>query len=139
MLGLAALLVALWTTPPCETGFCSCVGSRDVPSSVASADAVFTGRVIRVRNSTRDGLQIRRVTLRVDRAWKGVGSRTVAVMTASGSSCGFPFRRRRSYLVFASANPNGSLFTGVCDRTAELSRAASDLRGLGQPMHRWPR
>lgn len=140
MLGLTALLVALWITPPCETGFCSCVGPRDVPSSVASADAVFTGRVVRVRNVTHGGRQLRRVTLRVDRAWKGVDSRTVVVITGSGGGdCGFPFRRRESYLVFAGERTDGLLGTGLCGRTAELSRAAADIRDLGPPALRWTR
>ena len=139
MLGFLALLGALWMAPACETGFCSCVGPRGVPSSAASADAVFTGRVVRVRNVMNGGRQMRRVTLRVDRAWKGVDARTVVVMTGSGGGdCGFPFRRRQSYLVYANGPPGEVLGVGICGRTAEVSRAAADLRELGQPSRRWP-
>jgi hypothetical protein len=145
MLGVLALLGALWMAPPCETGFCSCVGPRDVPSSVASADAVFTGRVVRVRRTLvgwgaeHGPWGARRVTLRVDRAWKGVESRTVVVLTGlGGGDCGFPFRRGESYLVFAGERNGGSLGVGICSRTAELSRAAADLRELGEPSTRFP-
>jgi hypothetical protein len=63
----------------------------------------------------------------------------VVVFTGSGGGdCGFPFRRGESYLVYASANTDGWLGTGICGRTAELSRAAADLRELGTPSWRWP-
>jgi hypothetical protein len=142
MLGFVALLGALWMAPPCETGVCSCAGPRDVPSTVASAQAVFTGRVVSVRNrtvQTPNGPRPRRaVTLRVDRAWKGVESRTVVVLTGQGGGdCGFPFRRGDSYLVYAYGAPGEVLAAGMCGRTAELSRAAADLRALGEPSRRW--
>lgn len=140
MLGLLTLLGALWTAP-CDTGVCSCIPPRDVLSTFRTADAVFTGRVVRARNVTLDnGRQMRRVTLRVDRAWKGVGSRTVVVITGSGGGdCGFPFRRRQSYLVYAHRWNDGQLGAGLCGRTAELARAAGDLRALGPPARVWRR
>jgi hypothetical protein len=144
MLGLLALLGTLWMAPPCETGFCSCAGPRDVPSALASAQAVFTGRVVSVRDTTvqtdHGPWRRRRVMLRVDRAWKGVEAETVTVLTGwGGGDCGFPFERGESYLVYAHGRPGEVLGTGICGRTAELSRAAADVRALGEPTHRWRR
>lgn len=142
MLGFLALLGAL-AVAPCETGFCSCAGRPDVSSALQSADAVFTGRVVSVRNThpwwRRESDPRRRVTLRVDRAWKGVDSRTVVMITRMISTCEFRFRRGESYLVFAHGTGDGSLGAGICGRTAELARAAADLRALGEPAWRWRR
>jgi hypothetical protein len=78
------------------------------------------------------------VTLRVDRAWKGVDSSTVVVVTGMrDAECGFPFRRGGSYLVFAHRRPDGLLEAGICDRTARRWRAARTIRELGEPSRRW--
>ena len=146
MLGFLALIGALWVAPACETAFCSCVPRSAVRTEFDSADAVFTGRVLSVRDTTVDpasghgGWRMRRVVLRADRAWKGVESDTVVVVTGmSDGDCGFRFRRGATYLVFAHAAPDGSLGTGICDRTARLWRAAADVRALGEPARRWRR
>jgi hypothetical protein len=143
MLAFLGLLGALWMAPACETGFCMCAGRLDVRTEFDSADAVFTGRVLAIQDppaSSDGGWQTRRVTLRVDRAWKGMESDTVVVRTGwSDGDCGFRFRRGGSYLVFAGAAEDGSLVTGLCDRTTRLRRAAADLRALGPPARRWPR
>lgn len=142
MLGSLALLGWMWMAPPCETGFCSCVGPREVPAALESAKAVFAGTVVAIRDTTvqtQHGPWSQRVvTLRVDRTWKGVESETVVVLTGwGGGDCGFPFERGESYLVYANGRPGELLGTGICGRTAELSRAAADLRELGEPSHRW--
>lgn len=145
MLGFVALLGALWMAPPCEGGFCMCAYREDVATALAGAHAVFTGRVVAVRDTVIGeghfpGPYVRRVTLRVDRAWKGVDSSTVVVVTGMGDAdCGFPFRRGGRYLVFAHRRPDGLLEAGICDRTARLRRAARTLRALGPPARRWPR
>jgi hypothetical protein len=144
MLGFLALLGALTVAGPCKTGVCSCAGPRDSPSALASADAVFTARVLSVRDTAvgreteRGPWQMRRVTLRVDRVWKGVESRTVVVITGmGGGDCGFPFQRGKSYLVYAHGAGDGSLGAGICGRTAELAYADADLRQLGEPTRHW--
>lgn len=144
MLSFLALLGWMWMTPPCETGFCSCVGPQDVPSAVEGAQAVFTGKVLAVRDTTvgtsHGSWTQRVVTLRVDRTWKGVESETVVVMTGwGGGDCGFPFERGESYLVYADGPPGELLRTGICGRTAPLSLSAADLRALGEPARRWSR
>lgn len=138
MLGFLVLLGGLWTAPACETGFCSCVGPRNAQSARASSDAVFTGRVVSVRDTvvgagTQHGpWQERLVTLQVDRAWKGVESSTVVVMTGmGGGDCGFPFQPGKSYLVYANRGHDGALGTDICGRTAPAAYARADLAALG--------
>ncbi|WP_420128697.1 hypothetical protein [Longimicrobium sp.] len=143
MLSFLALLGSLWITPPCEAAFCKCAAPADVPAAVAASDAVFTGRVLSVRDTTiavgEHAWPVRRVTLRADRAWKGVESRLVVVLTGmGGGDCGFAFRRGESYLVYAHEN-GGVLRAGMCGRTAAVSQARADVHELGQPAHRWRR
>lgn len=143
MIGLVALLGSLWMAPPCEAGFCSCVGPQDVAAAVQSADAVFTGSVVSVRDTVVGGgsahgpWSMRRVTLRVKRAWKGAETRDVIVLTGmGGGDCGFPFQRGKTYLVYAHRSDSGGLGAGICGRTASLRNAAADLRELGTPVQR---
>src|SRR5688572_7555297 len=107
MLGFLALLGSLWMAPSCEGGFCMCAYREDVATEFAGAHAVFTGRVVAVGDTVVGegrfpGPYMRRVTLRVDRAWKGVESDTIVVLTGmNDGACGVRFRRGASYLVFA--------------------------------------
>ena len=143
MIWLLALLGSLWLSPACDTGLCTCVGPRTPAQALESADAAFTGRVIRMRDTVfpgeppNGGWQRRYVTLRVDRSWKGVETRTVTVVTGTGGGdCGFPFEEGESYLVYARGGPD-ELETSICGRTSDLSYAAADLRALGAPRRTW--
>lgn len=143
MLGFLAVLGMMWMAPPCATGACSCATPRDVPSALRTADAVFTGEVVSVRTISvgRGDMrrQVKRVRLWVNLSWKGVDNGSISVITGMGDAdCGFDFRRGESYLVFAS-RADGGLNTGICGRTAELARAAADVRALGPPAYRWRR
>lgn len=65
-------------------------------------------------------------------------SRRVVVLTGmGGGDCGFPFRRGKSYLVYAYRTGDGSLDVRICGRTRDLTHAAADLRELGEPARRW--
>jgi hypothetical protein len=142
MLNVLGLLGALWMAAPCETGFCKGAGPGDVPSSVQSSQAVFAGLVVAMGDTTlqtpNGSLWLRAVTLRVDHVWKGGEAETVVVLTGhGGADCGFLFERGESYLVYADRGVGESLYAGICGRTAELSRAAADIRELGGPLRRW--
>lgn len=140
MIGFVALLGSLWMALPCDAGFCSCVGPQDVATAVQLAGAVFVGRVVSVRDtrvgdgSAHGPWPMRRVTLRVKRAWKGAETQDVVVLTGrGGGDCGFPFERGKTYLVYAHRMDSGGLGAGICGRTASLQRAAEDLEELGPP------
>lgn len=146
MLGFLVLLGALTVAPPCETGFCDCVSPPDVQSARNSAVVVFTGRVLSIRDTVvGEGMQhgpwqMRAVTLRVDRAWKGVDSRRFVVLTGmGGGDCGVPFRRGESYLVYAGGPSAGWPIASICGRTAPLARADADILALGPATARWQR
>jgi hypothetical protein len=73
----------------------------------------------------------RAVKLAVVRAWKGVESETVEVLTASdGAACGYAFVQGGSYLVYASAESDG-LRVNSCSRTRSMADAGEDMAVLG--------
>jgi len=69
-----------------------------------------------------------RVTLRIDRTYKGLDNsrQSVDVWTDFISDCGVQFRKGETYVVFAE-NEDGKLKTGACSRTRRLSEAGDDL------------
>jgi hypothetical protein len=140
---LLGLLGALGQAPPCGR-VCSCAHPRTATVARDRATAVFTGRVLSVRDTVfpvnADGYRSAGhvAVLVVDRAWKGVESDTVPVV--SSEPCSFRFQAGHAYLVYAHAAA-GALHTGMCDRTAPFAaggRVADDLRELGAPARTWP-
>jgi hypothetical protein len=120
VLGLVALL------PDCAYA-CSCMVPRPVERELADSSAVFSGEVIDVEKRP----QVSTVTFRVSKLWKGKQQETRTVSTpSSDAACGYPFKERREYLVYAHGKEE-SLKDNVCGRTKLLSEASADLRVLG--------
>lgn len=141
MLPLLVMLGSLWLPPACTTGFCDCFPPGTVAETRDAAAAVFSGTVVRTHRAMFLRPRGKRViTFRVDRAWKGVDSRTVRVVTGwGGGDCGYPFETGQRYLVYASSEARGeALWANICSRTAALSAAGEDLRALGRPARTWP-
>ena len=144
---LAAFVVvsgfgATLATPDCAHA-CSCgapagASPQDlVRQGLRSSDAVFAGEVTgidrpRLMTSSSDPMS---VTFRVAEAWKGAEGETVDVKTAvSDVSCGYPFDKGDSYLVFASKGTtygDGDLEVALCGSTKPLSEADTALAALG--------
>lgn len=96
--------------------------------------AVFSGTVISISLSQGAILAVK---LKVERTWKYVHEHEIIVFTpASDSHCGFNFEVGQSYLVYASASPQGELWTNHCTRTGRLSIDVNDdlkVLGKGKP------
>jgi hypothetical protein len=127
---LLCALVWLWTAPALA---CKCMPLAPA-ESLEQAVAVFEGRVeemVAPPVEQTGPMAQRRVRLRAVRAWKGVESETVEVMTATESAaCGYTFTLHRSYLVYASA-ADGQLRVTSCSRTRDMAEAGEDLMVLG--------
>jgi hypothetical protein len=94
-----------------------------------TSKAVFSGEALSL--TSRDGLF--EVRFKVQRAWKGVSSPEVIVLTPiEDSHCGFKFTAGRKYLVYADGSTGGNLSTSHCTRTAPLENAEKDLKVLGK-------
>lgn len=114
---------------------CSCVKPPPVKEAVNKASAVFSGKVVEIKEqsglfqSSADPLK---VVFDVKKTWKGTDQTQVIVYTASNSaSCGFHFELNQEYLVYAFAR-DGKLQTTLCSRTADLASAQGDLKVLGE-------
>jgi hypothetical protein len=139
---------------------CECVGSSTPTQALDQSAAVFSGQVVAITHGTRwvdakakrppdcflmgtfdeAGIALCEdedylVTFEVFNSWKGLQGERVEVRTTSqGPACGFDFRVRQAYLVYASASgPNGSLTTGFCTRTRRIADAQKDVEILGKP------
>lgn len=113
---------------------CTCMPTPDPEKEFEQADAVFAGTVIssRKRNGARP-LEDIEVELVVDRVWKGQVTKRFRIFTAESSdSCGYRFKKNRTYLVYAYGKGNDGLQTGICSRTRRLKDAHRDLSVLGE-------
>ena len=114
---------------------CSCVPPDPPLNELARSAAVFSGKVIQVREfhdpntTTISSTDPTTVEFEVDTVWKGTSYETVYLTTArSGGSCGFTFVEGEEYIVYSHDGSNVSL----CSRTSILSQAHDDLEELGE-------
>jgi hypothetical protein len=93
---------------------------------------VFLAEVVAVETEG----QIRTVTLKVDRWWKGGGSAEITVSTSkNGESCGYPFEKGKQYLVYADREEKQkTLRVHLCSRTRTEKEAekTEDFKELGE-------
>ena len=114
---------------------CSCLPSKGVAQELEISSAVFSGKVIEIKrhDQAADPLGQVEVIFEVYKSWKGADKRIVSVFTGSNSaSCGYGFKKGRTYLVYTGGTPQGRLSTSICSRTKRLNKAGEDLRVLGR-------
>jgi hypothetical protein len=129
------ILVGFLAASPKQAYACSCIPPSPPLESMASSDAVFSGKVLRIDEekapiiSSADPVK---VVFEVSRVWKGPEEGAIALSTARDSaSCGYDFVVGEEYLVYAYNSESG-LTTGLCSRTMPLSTAGEDLAALGE-------
>ena len=135
-LGLILSLSLLWFFSNSEQALaCSCVRPGAPSEELAQSAAVFTGRVISVREfhdpnaTTISSTDPTTVEFEVETVWKGLSHETVYFTTArSEASCGFTFVEGEDYIIYSH---DGSTVI-LCSRTALLENADSDLAELGE-------
>src|SRR5215204_1390288 len=136
--------------PPALACTCASFGTE---TALGRADAVFSGKVIKVRYLDGPGQESRDVesrfvvTFEVGRTWKGVKGREFILHTFDNSvTChGYYFREGEEYIVFAYKNrakevrmfephklPEESFGVSLCGGTKPLSEARKDLEVLGE-------
>jgi hypothetical protein len=91
-------------------------------------EAIFSGKVTRVRRVTLNHKVMSEVTFRVERYWAGVESAEV-VIYAGFSSCDIRFRKGDRLIVFARVI-EGRLKTNGCSYTAPQRYEANLVKGL---------
>lgn len=133
---MIAVLFAGSVALPSTASACSCEQPPAVSEELSRSDAVFSGKVI----ATDDKLALfspatHSVVFQVARVWKGSGKSQIKIKTGQGGGdCGYDFNVGQEYLVYAVESTMygaNQLTTIICDRTAVLSQAQSDVAMLG--------
>ena len=135
---LGVCLLGLFVMSAESSYACECV-QRSITAwgELQAADAVFTGRIVSVRQvkvPVRDDgtffyeLEVR---LKVGRVLKGIEGTEVTLRTGTGAGgdCGFRFKKGQKYLIYAYSSNKG-LETDSCSRTKLLTQAAPDFKEI---------
>jgi hypothetical protein len=125
-------LIFLLFIPIGEGNACSCAGTAMPCEEYWKASAVFLGTVSYSTKATSNlgdfDVGQRVLRFNVDKAFRGVDSREVEVITGSGGGdCGYGFQLGGQYLVYAYRSDANILSTSICSRTRPASEAAEDL------------
>ena len=121
-----------------RTFACSCAPfpadeAKAAAIAYGRADVIFLGVATGVTTKLLLPLRVRDTTFEVIASWKGLGSNDAIVVRAAISemACGFKFRKRGRYIVFANWDPDtGSLWTNLCELTREESHAQGLIKAL---------
>jgi len=125
---------------------CSCAGQMTAADEFADAKIVFVGRVESVRDRSSFLTRLFRknpdekhycrdvgmeVTFGVQKAWKGVATRHLVLLTGrGGGDCGVLFKTGVDYIVYAWPPGESGCQTSICTRTREVDHGADDLEFL---------
>lgn len=119
---------------PSGTSACSCAELPTPAEELERSDAVFSGKVLEIKEEKLKGYLIKKVLFEVKNTWKGVDESQVIITTGQGGGdCGFRFIEGQEYLVYANESDMyeaKSLTTVICDRTNRLNALQSDLEFL---------
>jgi TonB family protein len=120
-----------------------CIKPGPPTAELARATAVFSGKVVGrdyvVEKTASGRVQRLIIKIRVERVWKGDISPDVTMYTSEvhlpngvtdSIEEDFRFEDEKDYLIYAFGKSD-HLMTSKCTRTRELSKAAEDLRELG--------
>ena len=123
---------------PSNVYACSCIEPLTVEEQLSQSKAVFTGRVLKVKENTNlNGYRTTSALFEIDQIWKGGSESQIIIHTGSGGGdCGYHFEEGKEYLVYASLSTmygdKEQLETISCDRTNILAQAQADLAVLGE-------
>jgi len=123
--------VLLSSATPKIASACSCIHGT-AKEERKLAETVFLGEIIDMQDSD-DEAYPRRVTLRVERYWKGKKRpREIQVLAGAWATgtCATPLALGRN-LVYAYRR-DGVLVTWTCSRTKSEELAAEEMKGLGR-------
>lgn len=117
---------------------CSCMAPGTPCESYGTANAVFVGTAVSVRELERpkpedlDKWHYRRVfKFSVEQSYLGVDGTEIEIFTGvGGGDCGYQFKIGTRYLVYAHSYQN-RLSTSICTRTKSFASANEDLAFLG--------
>lgn len=133
------LFIVVFVSFPSSIKACSCAQLPSVAEELKGSNAVFSGKVVKIRERRNiKGYKVRSVLFEVENTWKGTKQSQVLITTGlGGGDCGYDFTEGHEYLVYAHDSTmygSKSLVTVICNRTNELSSSKEDLKILGEGM-----
>jgi hypothetical protein len=133
---LSSFIFVMLIHYPIPAYACDCVIQSSVETEFSQSDAVFSGKVISIKESSSPGGYAKKeIIFEVYKTWKGLKESQVKIITGQGGGdCGYHFIPNGEYLVYGRNSDmygNSQLSTGICDRTVDLGAANEDLKILG--------
>lgn len=118
-----------------SVGASSCAEPPPVEEAYAGASSVFVGKVMMVRERTRNV----KVFFKVYKVFKGTLDDVSVVLTSLPNDMGqgYPFQPEEQYLVFTYLQ-DGRDHTRLCTRTKPLSEASADIKALDKILRQEP-
>ncbi len=112
-----------------------CAAVPPVEESYAISSSVFVGKVMNVRERTRNV----KVAFKVYKVFKGTLDDVTVILTSFPNDMGqgYPFQLDEQYLVFTYLQ-DGRDYTRLCTRTKPLSEAAADIKILDRMLRQEP-
>jgi len=125
-------LILLLSIVPVETKNSVTANSKcampNLKTALQNSGAVFVGTVLSV---TKNGDE-KTFEFRVEKYWKGATRKKIKVSVLESMRFQAWFQVGESYLVFASADEDGTFRDGRCSGSKLLSEASKDLKQLGR-------
>ena len=111
-----------------------CDGIPSFDTEFKSSDKIFSGQVVSIKPYITQAGQKQFsefvVELKINKAYKGTTTKNIKVRTAvSIASCGYPFEKGKTFLVYAFLDRNTYRVT-YCSRTKEVKNAKEDIDKL---------
>lgn len=137
IIAFISMSILLISSFPSITSACSCAELPSVEEEFERSQAVFSGRVVDVREKrSLQGYMTKSVLFEVTNTWKGVKQSQMIITTGQGGGdCGFDFKEGQDYLVYSNESTMygaKSLVSIICDRTNKMSSLQEDLKILGE-------
>lgn len=120
------LITLLLLQPAVPTYACDCAVPDSATEALERADAVFTGKVIKLKKEKMELAAL----IMVSESWKGTEDSQVIVYTDSSSSCHFSFIEGEEYLLYPFEH-DGKFRVINCGRSTVIKNAEEDLLELG--------
>ena len=121
------LLLVCWMSATTLARSSECTAVPPVEEAYAISSSVFVGKVMNVRERTRNV----KVSFKVYKVFKGELDDVTVVLTSLPGDMGqgYPFQPEEQYLVFTYLQ-EGRDHTRLCTRTKPLSEASADIKIL---------
>lgn len=126
---IAVTFIGWLIVSPLHASACDCYIPENALEALEKSDAVFTGKVKKIKKVLQQGSTYDAVLIEVGETWKGVDESQVIIYT-EWSSCQFEFESGQQYLLYAYKV--GEQYHVInCGRSTTVAKGAEDIKLLG--------